>query len=33
MDRGAWQAMVGPGGHKELDTTEWIVLSLHFSLT
>ena len=24
MDRGAWQAMCGPRGHKELDTTEVI---------
>ena len=22
MDTGAWQAMYGPWGHKELDTTE-----------
>ena len=29
MDRGAWQA---PWGHKELDSTEWLSLSIfHFS--
>ena len=26
MDRGAWQATVG-GGHKELDTTDWLTLT------
>jgi len=25
MDRGAWQAIVH-GGHKTLDTTEWLIL-------
>ena len=24
MDRGAWQALYGPWGHKKLDTTEWL---------
>ena len=28
MDRGAWQATTVPGGHKELDMTERLILSL-----
>ena len=28
MDRGAWQAGYSPWGHKELDMTEWLTLSL-----
>ena len=28
MDRRTWQA--SPWGHKESDTTEWLILSLHF---
>ena len=34
MDRGAWRATVSPWGHKELDTTEQLTLSLsHIKLT
>ena len=29
MDRGAWQAVV-LGSRKELDMTEWLILSLSF---
>ena len=30
MDRGAWQATYSPGGRKESDTTEQLILSFHF---
>ena len=31
MDRGAWQAMNGPWGHKESDTTELLSQAWHMN--